>query len=401
MAFSFGFYNALNHDRLYDAKSISRIFDGLITDGIYSEVGDRFTVKPAGVNNAVLVSSGRAWFDHTWNYNDADVQLTGDSADLLMDRWDAIVIDVDLSIANRQNQLLWVTGTAATNPVKPTMINTDDHKQYPLAYIYRNTNNDAITASDIHTTIGSDECPYVESILTDTKNIAQVEINDTASKSYTKGEYLLWNNLLYKTTVPISTGVAFVPYPEEGYNLTRTTVTDELFTTIIIDNTITAGSQHAVTSQAIYNALSTKFNTTGGTISGATTIAAALNVTGKTTLSGAADIYGATKVMNGTLTVSANGSTTSTILVGNTSSHAPGEIQLLSNGSTTNSNYYAIVLPQDAYTANRTFRLPNVSGTIGVVDQNAMNKNAITYGTGGKTAGTSALTTGYVYLQYE
>ena len=65
MAFSYGFYNSLNGDRKYDSEDLSRMFDGIIYDGVIGAVGDTFAVK-AGTGNTVNVSSGRAWFNHTW-----------------------------------------------------------------------------------------------------------------------------------------------------------------------------------------------------------------------------------------------------------------------------------------------------------------------------------------------
>ena len=38
MAFTYGFYNALDHDRKYNAEQISRIFDTLLNDGVFSNV---------------------------------------------------------------------------------------------------------------------------------------------------------------------------------------------------------------------------------------------------------------------------------------------------------------------------------------------------------------------------
>ena len=36
MAFSYGFYNAVDHDRRYDAVQMSQIFDGIISDVVYA-----------------------------------------------------------------------------------------------------------------------------------------------------------------------------------------------------------------------------------------------------------------------------------------------------------------------------------------------------------------------------
>ena len=54
MAVTYGFYNALNHDRLYDAIQMSSIFDGIIRDGIFSTIGDTMIVTSPEDEKEVL-----------------------------------------------------------------------------------------------------------------------------------------------------------------------------------------------------------------------------------------------------------------------------------------------------------------------------------------------------------
>jgi hypothetical protein len=227
MAFTFGFYNSYDHDRVYDSLSISRIFDGLITDGVYGTVGDCFIITKTQNTNEISVGTGRAWFDHTWNLNDSPMLLVGEGAHGTLDRWDAIVIDVNTDREYRENKIIWVYGTAATNPVKPTLIHTLSHNQYPLAYIYRRAGS-TITASDINITVGTDECPYCTGLLTDTKNIAQIELNDTATRDYSKGEYVLYHDELHVIMKNITQGTAFIEYPTSNYNIKKTTIAEEI-----------------------------------------------------------------------------------------------------------------------------------------------------------------------------
>ena len=135
------------------------------------------------------------------------------------------------------------------------MIHTVELNQYPLCYIYRTPKNEFITQSDITMVVGTDECPYSESMLTDTKNIAQVEQNPVASQSYAYGEYMLWNDELYVATQFINQGDTIIPYPDDNYNVMRTTIANELYNKLVFDNTPTEGSDHAVTSDGIYQAI--------------------------------------------------------------------------------------------------------------------------------------------------
>ena len=129
MSVTYGFYNSLNGDRKYDAIQMSSIFDGIILDGIFMHVGQKFIVEADG-SMVVRVGTGRAWFNHTWTLNDSILLLTVDDSEVLLNRIDAVVIDVNAE--TRVNQIMVVKGTPATEAVKPTLIKENLHWQYPL-----------------------------------------------------------------------------------------------------------------------------------------------------------------------------------------------------------------------------------------------------------------------------
>ena len=164
MAFSCGFYNSLNGDRKYNTRQISEIFDGIIKDGVYMTIGEKLTVKE-GTGMQISVGTGRAWFNHTWSLVDADLPLTVDQSDLVLDRIDAVVLEVNESNETRDNIIKVVKGTAASSPSKPEMSNTEFIHQYPLAYITVKKGVTSITTSDIEINVGKDNCPYVTSVL--------------------------------------------------------------------------------------------------------------------------------------------------------------------------------------------------------------------------------------------
>lgn len=129
MSVSFGFYNSVNHDRKYDAIQISRIFDGIITDGVYHSIGEAFSVsRNSGLS--VNVSSGRAWFDHTWTYNDATIVLQHNDAHQVYDRIDAVVLQVNEN--TRTNSILIKEGNPSNTPSKPAMTETEVIHEHPL-----------------------------------------------------------------------------------------------------------------------------------------------------------------------------------------------------------------------------------------------------------------------------
>ena len=167
MTVSSGFFNSVNHDRLYDAEQLSSIFDGIIIDGVYENVGDAFMITAyPDANNTVIVGTGRAWFDHTWTKNDSQYSLTIASPSVAFSRIDAIVLDVDKRKSIRKNSIQYIQGIIGEIAAKPSLIHEELHNQYPLAYITVPAGSDSvISQSQIENMVGTEECPVVTGIL--------------------------------------------------------------------------------------------------------------------------------------------------------------------------------------------------------------------------------------------
>lgn len=164
MSFASGFFNSVDHDRLYDATDISRLFDGLIRDGIFASIGDCMVVKQSNQMN-VTVGTGRAWFNHTWSYNDALYPVTIPPSEILMDRIDAIVLEINSVEAVRANSIKLIKGTPSSTPTKPALTNTKEVHQYPLAYVKVGKEVTSIRQADIENCVGTSVCPFVTGIL--------------------------------------------------------------------------------------------------------------------------------------------------------------------------------------------------------------------------------------------
>lgn len=160
MSVTYGFYNSKDGDRRYDAIQMSSIFDGIIRDGILQHVGTAMMVKESEAM-IVNVGIGRAWFNHTWTLNDALLPLEVPQSEVLLNRYDAVVIEVDSRESIRANTIKIVKGTPSSNPAKPTMISTNDRWQYPLAYIYVAAGVTSIRQANITNCVGTSACPYV------------------------------------------------------------------------------------------------------------------------------------------------------------------------------------------------------------------------------------------------
>lgn len=180
MAVTYGFYSALYvnnaYDRIYQSGEMSKLFDGLILDGIYlsSRKDDpsnkQFMVSADTENMNVKVASGRAWFLGTYTISDEEITFTISSADGTHDRIDAIVIEVNTQmtgynpsdpgpVTERFNSIKVVTGIPAAEPVRPTMVHADGIDQFPIAYITVSKGTTVIRPYDIAYVVGI-ETPY-------------------------------------------------------------------------------------------------------------------------------------------------------------------------------------------------------------------------------------------------
>lgn len=164
MSLTCGFYNSLNGDRKYNAVQMASIFDGIIKDGVFATIGSAMAVT-ADSGLTVKVGTGRAWFDHTWTLNDTILPITAEASEILLDRIDAVVLEINAEEGIRANSIKIVKGTPASSPVNPEMINNDLVHQYPLCYIYRKATSTEITQVDITNAVGTAECPFVTGVL--------------------------------------------------------------------------------------------------------------------------------------------------------------------------------------------------------------------------------------------
>lgn len=130
MAVTSGFFNAIDHDRLYNAEDVGSLLDGIISDGILNTYGSHFEVTH-DVGLDIIVGSGRGWFKQTWVKNDDNITLTAEANVTGNVRYDTVVIDVNKTDAVRANTIIILKGTS--DPAGAELIDEAAHKQYPLA----------------------------------------------------------------------------------------------------------------------------------------------------------------------------------------------------------------------------------------------------------------------------
>ena len=146
MATSYGFFNSVSGDRLYNADDVNTFLEGLVGDGLYANVDDMFAVT-AGTGMTVKVAAGKASLAHHWFKSDAVETLSIGTAHAVLNRYD--VVAIRLNVATRSIGLVVLTGTPASQPSVPQIRRDDEFFDLALAYVYVGAGVTAISQSVI------------------------------------------------------------------------------------------------------------------------------------------------------------------------------------------------------------------------------------------------------------
>lgn len=164
MATSYGFFNSLNGDRLYNADDVNTFLEGLITpDGIFANVDSMLQVTP-GLGMNVNVGAGKASIKHHWFKSNAAETLSIAAAHQILNRIDDIVLRLD--IVNRSIGLAVITGTPASAPTAPAIVRNDSYYDLKLAQVYINAGAVQIIQQKItDTRLDSNVCGIITSLI--------------------------------------------------------------------------------------------------------------------------------------------------------------------------------------------------------------------------------------------
>ena len=175
-----GFFASTSSDRrVYSADEFSRIFDGLITDGIYAGYRNNFYAR-SGSGLSVLVLPGRAWLDHVWLYSDETVQVALNAANSQNPRIDTVVLEVNT--VDRRGYIKVVEGTPSLNPTRPALSNgSNGIYQHRLADVTVRAEATRVYDYDIYYAVGrSDGIPFVTVIADVNTPVSQLMSKYTA-----------------------------------------------------------------------------------------------------------------------------------------------------------------------------------------------------------------------------
>ncbi len=187
MAFSYGFFNAKNLDRVYTAEDFTSYLSSLICNGILDTYGDNFSVT-SNSNLSVVIGTGKAWIGGHYFINDMAYTLDlRQYVDESLSRYVTIGISCDVSDSVRACKLEVKSGTAATSPSVPAFENTDTKTYLTLASVRLNGGITSISQSNIKD-YRSDEkkCGYVKCILGKCKVSEILAALDSYNKTVTE-----------------------------------------------------------------------------------------------------------------------------------------------------------------------------------------------------------------------
>lgn len=163
MAVTSGFFDSVNGDRTYDAEQMTNYFQGLVSDGVYQNVGEALVVKATGEGLNITVGSGRALVKTHWMKNDEPITLTLSPANTQYDRYDSIFIRYNAT--TREINIYVAEGIPAPHPqiVSPTQ--TETIYDLFLARIMVNKNTGVLSQSAIYDFRGSGPCPWITGLI--------------------------------------------------------------------------------------------------------------------------------------------------------------------------------------------------------------------------------------------
>lgn len=164
-----GFFDAINKDRVYSADDMNKPYRKLISNGVFATPkgtpSDYLQVYTAKNGMNVIVSAGCALIGDKWFENPSDLIITISQNSEILTRIDSIVAQVDKTQAGRIGNIVYRKGLASSNPVHPDINTEEDIAEFRLADISISPSCVEITQDLITDCRGSNECPWITSLL--------------------------------------------------------------------------------------------------------------------------------------------------------------------------------------------------------------------------------------------
>ena len=168
MSFICGFFNSIDGDRKYNAEQMNNPYRRIVSNGVFARpngtLSTDFQVQSIA-DMKVKVMAGEGIFADKWAKLDSDMPFDVPTAHVTLPRIDSIVVRIDSSAAVRAGSIIYLQGSASSNPTAPALEDSNFIKEYRLANIRVNANTSTITQANITDTRPSSECGIITNLL--------------------------------------------------------------------------------------------------------------------------------------------------------------------------------------------------------------------------------------------
>lgn len=167
MAINYYFFNAVEsggtYDREYNAEDVTSYLDGLVGNGVFPTPSTSLQVRASSGMN-IIVGAGSGWINGHKLVNTADLTLTIEASDVVLNRIDSVIFYVDHTA--REMGIEVKEGTLGATPTAPALQRDDERWEMCLAQIYVAKQVAAISAAAItDTRANSSLCGIVQGLI--------------------------------------------------------------------------------------------------------------------------------------------------------------------------------------------------------------------------------------------
>lgn len=158
-----GFYDAIDNDRTYTADDMGKPYNFLLRDGIVRELLSSTPFYVTGdTGMRIIVFDGRAILGGKWVESLTPVYFDVPPNTSVYNRLDSVIIQVDKRSSGRVANLVYRTGTPASNPIWPEINTIPDVIEMRLGYLTITPGMTEIPDSAITDWRGTSSCPWVK-----------------------------------------------------------------------------------------------------------------------------------------------------------------------------------------------------------------------------------------------
>lgn len=170
MAIKSYFFNAVKvgdtYDRTYNAEDFASYLSKLVSNGVFASPASNLqVVADSGLN--IIIKAGEGWINGHKMVNTADLPLSVESSDVILNRIDSVIFYLDN--VNRNMGVEVKKGTPSQNPTAPALTRNNSRYELALAEITLAKGQTSVTASAIRDMRGYGSlCGYVKSLIDST-----------------------------------------------------------------------------------------------------------------------------------------------------------------------------------------------------------------------------------------